>query len=112
MEKTKEIPLAAKECQSCKKATCPLEPNLSTSLIDQLSDEWTITDGKLERLFKFKNFREALEMTNKIGQLAEQQSHHPDIFLTWGKVKVTLYTHKVNGLTEEDFIMAAKIDTL
>ena len=112
MEKVKEIPLAARECKACREAVCPLESHISDGLKGSLSDEWTIVEGKLERLFKFKNFRRALDMTNRIGELAEQQGHHPDIFLAWGKVKVTLYTHKVKGLTEEDFIMAAKIDQL
>jgi len=112
MEKVKEIPLAAKECKACRDAVCPLETKVSDNLMEQLSPDWTITDSKLERLFKFRNFRQALEMTNRIGQLAEQQGHHPDIFLAWGKVKVTLFTHKVKGLTEEDFILAAKIDRL
>jgi 4a-hydroxytetrahydrobiopterin dehydratase len=112
MEKLKETPLALKECKSCRGAVCPLESDKSSNLIDQLSADWEIVDGKLERQFKFKNFRQGLEMTNRIGTLAEQEGHHPDIFLAWGKVKVTLFTHKVNGLTEEDFILAAKIDRL
>ena len=112
MEKLKETPLALKECKSCRDAVCPLESDKSNNLMDQLSADWEIADGKLERQFKFKNFRQGLEMTNRIGTLAEQEGHHPDIFLAWGKVKVTLFTHKVNGLTEEDFILAAKIDRL
>jgi len=112
MDKLKDIPLASKECKACQNAACPLELDISTDLKAQLSDEWMINDGKLERLFRFKNFRQALFMTNAIGELAEQQGHHPDIFLAWGKVKVTLFTHKVNGLTEADFVMAAKIDAL
>ena len=112
MEKPKEIPLASKQCKSCRNAACSLESKESNNLMEQLSTDWTIADGKLERLFTFKNFRQALDMTNRIGQLAEQEGHHPDIFLAWGKVKVTLFTHKVNGLTEEDFILAAKIDQL
>lgn len=112
MGNLKEIPLASKKCKSCRGAVCSLESNLSNNLMDQLSADWEITDGKLERSFKFKNFRRALDMTNRIGALAEKEGHHPDIFLAWGKVKVTLFTHKVNGLTEEDFILAAKIDRL
>ncbi|MCF7954502.1 MAG: 4a-hydroxytetrahydrobiopterin dehydratase [Phycisphaerae bacterium] len=112
MENLKDIQLALKECKSCRDAVCPLESKLSNNLMDQLSEDWEITDGKLERSFKFKNFRKALEMTNRIGALAEKEGHHPDIFLGWGKVKVTLFTHKVKGLTEEDFILAAKIDRL
>lgn len=112
MENLKEIPLAEKQCQSCRNAVCSLESKVSDDLMGQLCADWSIIDGKLERLFKFRNFRQALDMTNRIGQLAEEQGHHPDIFLAWGKVKVTLFTHKVNGLTEEDFILAAKIDQL
>jgi 4a-hydroxytetrahydrobiopterin dehydratase len=112
MDKLKEMPLASQECRSCKLITDPLESGHCKSLMDQLCPEWTIDDGKLEREFKFKNFRQALAMTNEIGQLAEQQGHHPDIFLAWGMVKITLFTHKVSGLTNEDFILAAKIDQL
>ena len=66
----------------------------------------------MEREFKFKDFREALTFTNKVGELAEEQGHHPDIYLSWGKVKVTIWTHKIDGLTESDFVLAAKIDRL
>lgn len=62
--------------------------------------------------YSFKNFREALDFTNRVGELAEQEGHHPDIALAWGKVEITLWTHKIDGLTESDFIMAAKIDAL
>ncbi|MBW8014589.1 MAG: 4a-hydroxytetrahydrobiopterin dehydratase [Planctomycetes bacterium] len=112
MDKFEEIPLVSKECKSCRNAACPLESKESNNLMGQLSADWVITDGRLERQFTFKNFRQALDMTNRIGQLAEQEGHHPDIFLAWGSVKVTLFTHKVGGLTEEDFILAAKIDRL
>lgn len=71
-----------------------------------------IEEHHLEHEYKFKNFKEALEFTNKVGALAEQQGHHPDIFLAWGKVKITLFTHKIDGLSESDFIMAAKISEL
>ena len=66
----------------------------------------------LEKEFKFKNFKEALDFTNKAGQLAERQGHHPDIYLAWGKVKIELWTHKIGGLHENDFILAAGIDRL
>jgi 4a-hydroxytetrahydrobiopterin dehydratase len=64
----------------------------------------------ITREFKFSDFRKALDFVNKVGALAEEQGHHPDIFLTWGQATVTLWTHKIDGLTESDFIMAAKID--
>ena len=69
-------------------------------------------DHQLEKEFRFKDFREALAFTNRVGELAEAQGHHPDIYLTWGKVKLTIWTHKVDGLTESDFILAAKADAL
>ena len=74
---------------------------------------WVVVEGHhIQKQFKFRNFREALEFTNRVGELAEQQGHHPDIGLSWGKVEITIWTHKINGLTESDFILAAKIDRL
>jgi 4a-hydroxytetrahydrobiopterin dehydratase len=74
---------------------------------------WEVVKGHhLARSFKFPDFRQALAFTNKIGELAEEQGHHPDILLSWGKVDVTTWTHKIDGLTESDFILAAKIDKL
>jgi len=67
---------------------------------------------KIEKTFTFSNFAKALAFTNKIGELAEQEKHHPDIYLAWGKVKVSLWTHKIDGLSENDFILAAKIDQI
>ena len=69
-------------------------------------------DQPLERTFAFPDFVQALAFTNKLGALAEEQGHHPDIYLAWGKVGVTIWTHKVDGLTESDFILGAKIDQL
>lgn len=115
MQKAKDTitGLASKECSSCRLAEHPLDADHCQSLLDQLCDQWFLNENKaLQRKYKFKNFAQALEFTNKLGQLAEQQGHHPDIFLGWGKVSVTLMTHKAGGLTEDDFIMAAKIDKL
>jgi 4a-hydroxytetrahydrobiopterin dehydratase len=69
-----------------------------------------VNEHHLERTFTFPNFRTALAFTNRVGELAEQQGHHPDIHLAWGKVTVTISTHKIDGLTESDFVLAAKID--
>ncbi len=71
-----------------------------------------MNEHHLTRTYTFPNFREALDFVNKVGELAEEQGHHPDILLAWGKAEVTLWTHKVDGLTESDFIMAAKIEDL
>ncbi len=74
---------------------------------------WNVIDEHhITKLFKFANFLEALRFVNHVGELAEEQGHHPDIYLTWGKVEITTWTHKINGLTENDFILAAKIDQL
>ncbi|HEQ60159.1 MAG TPA: 4a-hydroxytetrahydrobiopterin dehydratase, partial [Firmicutes bacterium] len=77
-----------------------------------LDGEWHLQERHLERQFKFDDFRQALDFTNRVGELAEAQNHHPEICLGWGWVKVTLWTHKINGLTESDFIFAAKTDQL
>lgn len=74
---------------------------------------WTIEkEQHLQREFRFPDFKQALTFVNRVGEIAEQEGHHPDILLAWGKVEITLWTHKINGLTESDFIMAAKIDRL
>lgn len=74
---------------------------------------WKVTGlHHLERTFTFADFREALDFVNKIGELAEAEGHHPDIELSWGKVGVRIFTHKINGLTQSDFVLAAKINGL
>jgi 4a-hydroxytetrahydrobiopterin dehydratase len=105
--------LAEMECLPCKGGVPPLKGEDLARLARHLAGGWQIVDEHhLEREFKFKDFREALNFTNKVGGLAEDQNHHPDIYLAWGKVKLTLWTHKVDGLTESDFIFAAKVDRL
>ena len=82
-------------------------------LAGEIGPEWrVVAQHHLEREFKFRNFREALDFTNRVGALAESQNHHPDIYLAWGKVKLTLWTHKIDGLTESDFVFAAKVNGL
>jgi 4a-hydroxytetrahydrobiopterin dehydratase len=71
-----------------------------------------IDEHQITRKFTFPDFQQALDFVNRVGAVAEEQGHHPDILLTWGKVEITLWTHAVNGLTESDFIMAAKIDRI
>jgi 4a-hydroxytetrahydrobiopterin dehydratase len=105
--------LADKECVPCKGGMPALKGAELKSYSLQLGGEWkVIREHHLEREFKFKNFREALAFTNKVSELAEGQGHHPDIYLAWGKVKVTIWTHKIDGLTESDFVFAAKVDKL
>ena len=82
-------------------------------LAGELGGGWqVVAERQLEKEYLFKNFREALDFTNRVGELAEAQGHHPDIYLAWGKVKLTIWTHKINGLTESDFVLAAKADRL
>jgi 4a-hydroxytetrahydrobiopterin dehydratase len=105
--------LADKECVPCKGGVGKLEGAALAKLAKDLGGGWRVIDNHhLEKEFKFKDFREALSFTNKVGKLAEAQGHHPDIYLAWGKVRLTIWTHKVDGLTESDFVLAAKADRL
>ena len=104
-------PLREQRCEACEGGIPALSPTGITALKSALDEGWRVVDGKvLTRRFGFRNFAEALAFTNKVGALAEEQGHHPDIALGWGKVEITLYTHAVNALTRNDFILAAQID--
>ena len=104
--------LAQKHCVPCKGGTLPLKGDALKPYAAQVPD-WTIAqEHQLERVYKFADFVTALAFVNRIGQVAEAEGHHPDLELTWGRVGVKIYTHKVDGLTESDFILAAKIDAL
>ena len=82
-----------------------------TALAEQLGGGWEVVDEHhLHKEYKLRNFREALDLTDRLGEIAEEEGHHPDLLLSWGKVGVTIYTHKIDGLTESDFILAAKYD--
>jgi 4a-hydroxytetrahydrobiopterin dehydratase len=81
--------------------------------IQQQVPQWkVVNEHHITRAFTFPDFKQALEFVNRVGETAEQQGHHPDILLTWGKAEITMWTHKIDGLTQSDFIMAAKIDQL
>jgi len=90
----------------------PLKGKELASLQEQVGGWNVIEEHHITKNFKFRDFREALKFVNHVGGLAEEQGHHPDIFLAWGRVDVTIWTHKINGLTESDFILAAKVDQL
>ena len=103
--------LAKKNCIPCKGGIPPLKGDKLKDLMEKLKNDWKIIkEHHLEKEYSFKNFKEALNFTIKVGELAENLGHHPDIFLAWGKVKLTIWTHKIDGLTESDFIYAAKVD--
>lgn len=103
--------LAQKECIPCKGGIPPLKGEELSNLLEKLGNGWKVIDEHhLEKEYTFPNFRQALDFTIRVGELAEAQFHHPDIYLAWGKVKLIIWTHKINGLTESDFVWAAKAD--
>lgn len=103
--------LSEKSCVPCRGGVAPLDLEQAQTLLAQ-APGWSLThDGtRLERRFTFKNFAAALEFVNQVGAIAEQQGHHPDICFGWGYATVEFYTHKIGGLHENDFVMAAKVN--
>lgn len=105
--------LAAKHCVPCKGGVPPMEPQEAQKLMKQLKGSWEINGlGHLYKRYKFKNFVEAMAFANKISLIAESEGHHPDLTISWGACTTEIWTHKINGLTENDFILAAKIETI
>ena len=93
--------LAARKCVPCKGDTPPLKGGPLDALVDQLGGDWNVVDEHhLQKLYRFPDFREALAFTNRVGEIAEEQSHHPDIQLAWGRVRLTIWTHTIDGLAE------------
>lgn len=104
--------LASKTCVPCRGGIPPLKGKELANLQKQVPLWQVVNEHHLTRNFTFPDFRQALDFVNRVGDLAEEQGHHPNILLTWGRAEITLWTHKIDGLTESDFIMAAKIDRL
>jgi len=103
--------LAQENCIPCRGGVPPLKGEELDALQEKLGNDWQIiNEHHLEKEYIFADFRQALDFTVKVGEVAENQDHHPDIYLVWGKVKLTIWTHKIDGLTESDFILAAKAD--
>lgn len=103
--------LADEKCIPCRGGVPPLKGGDLASVARELGGDWRVVDEHhLEKEFKFADFATALAFTNRIGAVAEAEGHHPDIYLAWGKVRVTIWTHKIDGLTRSDFVLAAKID--
>ena len=103
--------LASKHCVPCRGGVPPLERIAIDDLLTQLGGGWKVVEGHhLDKEFSFRDFRTALEFTNSVGEIAEAEGHHPDIYLAWGKVRLTIWTHKIDGLTESDFVLAAKVE--
>jgi len=104
--------LAAKTCVPCRGGVPPLKGESLAALQRQLPQWQVVNEHHLTREFRFPDFRQALEFVNRGGVIAEEQGHHPNILLAWGRAEITIWTHKIDGLTESDFILAAKIDQL
>ena len=103
--------LASKDCVPCRGGVPSLTRAEIEPLLRQLADGWNVVnDHHLAKTYKFRNFADALAFTNRVGAIAEEQGHHPDIELAWGRVGLTIWTHAIDGLTESDFILAAKAD--
>jgi len=104
---------AEKHCIPCEKGAEPLKGDQIERRTEQLDPDWRVVDGHhLERQLTFDDFRQALDFVNRVGELAEEEGHHPDICFGYGKAKIDLWTHKIDGLHENDFILAVKIDQL
>ena len=104
--------LATRECVHCRGGVPPLQGEKIRELLTQLEGWEVVTEHHLKKTYKPANFREAQEFVNRVGDLAEAQGHHPDICFGWGHCEIKIWTHKIDGLTESDFILAAKIDQL
>jgi 4a-hydroxytetrahydrobiopterin dehydratase len=104
------VSLADNQCIPCRGGVPPLAQDRTEELLSELDDGWQLNQaGHLARQFDFGNFVEALDFANRIGEIAEEQAHHPDLYVAWGKCAVEIWTHKIDGLTESDFYLAAKI---
>jgi 4a-hydroxytetrahydrobiopterin dehydratase len=105
--------LASRRCVPCRGDTPRLEGEPLAELLAELGGGWRVVDGHhLEQEYRFPDFRRALAFVNRVGELAEAEQHHPDLHLAWGRVRVEIWTHAIDGLSESDFVLAAKIDGL
>lgn len=104
--------LASRQCVPCRGGVPPLTGEEIARLSPQLQGWDVINEHHLSKSYKFSNFVEAQSFVDRVGELAEEQGHHPDICFGWGRAEISIWTHKINGLTESDFILAAKIDKL
>ena len=104
--------LKDKKCVPCSSYVPPLAREKKLEMLGSISSEWKLThdESRIRRDFKFKNFKRALEFANEVGRIAEEEKHHPELFLGWGHCDVEIWTHANNNLVENDFILAAKVD--
>jgi 4a-hydroxytetrahydrobiopterin dehydratase len=112
--------LARRTCVPCRGGTPPLTREQIAPLLEQIDPAWNVAERSeaargvlfLQRTYRFKNFAEAMSAAVEIGRMAEEQQHHPDLHVSWGKLGVQVWTHKIGGLTESDFVFAAKCDAI
>src|SRR6266540_2081847 len=104
--------LAKRQCRPCRADTPRLEGDLLAALMRQLGGDWELGGDRLRKTFRFPDFAAGLAFVNRIAEVAEREQHHPDILLAWGRVSLEVWTHAIGGLSENDFILAAKIDRL
>ncbi|MGH9318904.1 MAG: 4a-hydroxytetrahydrobiopterin dehydratase [Vicinamibacteria bacterium] len=113
MNSTPSEDLASKSCVPCRGGVPPLKGSELSALLEKLGNGWQVVrEHHLEKEYAFPDFKSALDFTVRVGEVAEAEGHHPDIYLAWGKVKLQIWTHKIDGLTESDFVLAAKSDKL
>ena len=105
------MPLLEKKCIPCEGGTSPLKEDEIKTFLKEIP-LWEIKNGHVFRQFKFKNFKESIAFVNKVAEIAENEGHHPDITINYNKVSIEIWTHAINGLSENDFILAAKIDKI
>jgi 4a-hydroxytetrahydrobiopterin dehydratase len=103
--------LSEEKCVPCRAGGAPLPAEEARELA-RSAEQWTLSEKRIEREIKFKDFRAAMAFVNQVADLANEQDHHPDICISYNRVRLTLMTHKVGGLTRNDFIMAARIDRI
>ena len=105
--------LSDMECIPCKGGVPPLSEEESGAFLSQIHEDWEVVENHhLTRTWSFPDFASALEFTNQLGEVCEQQNHHADFELGWGRVVSVIFTHKIDGLTESDFVLASKFDTI
>ena len=104
--------LSSRQCVPCRGGVPALKGDAIKTLLDQLHGWQVVNEHHLLKSYRFADFRESMSFVNRVGELAEEQGHHPDICFGWGQAEISIWTHKIDGLTESDFILAAKIDEI